>query len=92
MSEPIVTWYDELTQLEGIKDSTLLVTAAQRLSLAYEQAADVETALSAAGAELDAKTVQGLKNVVNSLLAYIKAEGECTRQLLLAEMRGGAEI
>lgn len=92
MSDPILTWYEELTKVQGISESTLLLTAAQRLSVAYQNAADVDGCLVEAGAEVDPKVKEALQLIVNNLLAVIKSEGECTRQLLLTEMRGGSPI
>jgi hypothetical protein len=92
VSDPIVTWYEELSKIQGISESNLLLTAAQRLSLVYQHAADIESCFAEAGAQVDAPLKAALQHIVDNLLQVIKAEGECTRQLLITEMRGGSPL
>lgn len=90
MTDPIVDWYDQLHKREGFQESTLLVTVAQRLSLAHEQAMDVDAVIAEAGV-VDESTKKALKLLAKSLVNYVQSEAECSRQILLAEIRGVEE-
>jgi len=90
MPDPIVDWYDQLHKREGFQESTLLVTVAQRLSLAHEQALDVEAISEGAGG-VDEATKKALGLLAKRMVNYIRSEAECSRQILLAEIRGVEE-
>ncbi|MBM3465882.1 MAG: hypothetical protein FJX76_27650 [Armatimonadetes bacterium] len=81
MPDPIVDWYDQLKK-EGFPESTLLVTIAQRLSLAYDHATDVKAVLKEAGLAEGEPAALALERTASLIVNYIRAEAECTRQLI----------